>query len=80
LYFFSCTFAATFNRSALSRMKPVASSWLQALVLASSVAFSKLPLPFLGKANRETITRAAEPAANCDVRKRYFPISNTTTS
>jgi hypothetical protein len=27
-YFFLCTFAATFNRSALSRMKPVASSWL----------------------------------------------------
>jgi len=27
-YFFLCTFAATFRRSALSRMKPVASSWL----------------------------------------------------
>jgi hypothetical protein len=26
--FLFCTFAATFNRSALSRMKPVASSWL----------------------------------------------------
>src|SRR5262245_43835598 len=27
-YFFRCTFAATFNRSAFSRMNPVASSWL----------------------------------------------------
>ena len=27
-YFFLCTFAATFNRSAFNRMKPVASSWL----------------------------------------------------
>lgn len=27
-HFFPRTFAATFNRSALSRMKPVASSWL----------------------------------------------------
>jgi hypothetical protein len=27
-YFAFCTFAATFRRSALSRMKPVASSWL----------------------------------------------------
>jgi hypothetical protein len=26
--YFLWTFAATFNRSALSRMKPVASSWL----------------------------------------------------
>ena len=24
--------------------------------------------------------QCAEPAANCDVKKRYFPISNTTTS
>jgi len=29
IYFFLCTFAATFNRSAFSRMKPVASSWLK---------------------------------------------------
>jgi hypothetical protein len=28
VYFFLCTFAATFNRSAFNRMKPVASSWL----------------------------------------------------
>ena len=27
-FFFACTFAATFRRSAFSRMKPVASSWL----------------------------------------------------
>jgi hypothetical protein len=38
------------------------------------------PIAFFGKANREAITSAAEPAANCDIRKRYFPISNTTTS
>jgi hypothetical protein len=58
----------------------VASAWLQALVLAFIVAFNKLPLPFFGKANREAITSAAEPVANCGIRKRYFPISNTTTS
>jgi hypothetical protein len=28
VHFFLCTFAATFNRSAFNRMKPVASSWL----------------------------------------------------
>jgi hypothetical protein len=81
-FFFLCTFAAIplAGRRAFNRMKPVASAWLQALVLASIMAFSKLPLPFFGKANREVITSAAEPVADFDIRKHYFPISNTTTS
>jgi len=36
-YFFFCTLAATFNRSAFNRMNPVASSWLYALVGSASI-------------------------------------------
>ena len=42
-YFLRCTRAATFKRSAFSLMKPVASSWLYALVgSASMVAMAGL--------------------------------------
>jgi len=36
-FFFACTFAATFTRGALSRMNPLASSWLQALGGSASI-------------------------------------------
>ena len=53
LYFFFCTFAATLSRSAFSRMKPVASSWLQSLVgSASIVGIRKNGRNISGKVNR----------------------------
>ncbi len=37
LYFFLCTFTVTYKRNALSGMKPVASSWMRALVGSDSI-------------------------------------------
>src|ERR1017187_1186724 len=40
VYFFPCTFAATFRRRPFTRMKPVALSWMQALVGSASIVAS----------------------------------------